>query len=123
MTRRRFLETMGRSASALGATAVVAPAVISAGPPNDTIGVGCIGAGVRGGTLVEQVAGTDKRPGIDGASVVSVCDVYKAHREKGVTLSRNPDVRTCEDYRELLDDRGSSRQGCVYRKGLDANAG
>jgi predicted dehydrogenase len=106
MTRRRFLETMGRSASALGATAVVAPAVIGAAPPNDTIGVGCIGAGVRGGTLVEQVAGTDKRPGIDGARVVSVCDVYKPHREKGVTLSRNPDVRTCEDYRELLDDPG-----------------
>ena len=104
ITRRRFLENMGRIASALGATGVAAPAVIGAGSPNDTIGVGCIGAGVRGGALIEQVAGTDKQSGIDGVRVVSVCDVYKPHLEKAVRRSRNPDVRTSEYYRELLDD-------------------
>ena len=46
-----------------------APAVLGAKYPNGVSGVGCIGAGVRGGALIEQVAGTDKRPGIEGARV------------------------------------------------------
>jgi predicted dehydrogenase len=104
MTRRRFLGTTAGGATALGTMAVPAPSALGAPSPNETIGVGHIGIGVRGGTLVEQVAGTDRRPGIDGAKVVAVCDVYKPHLEKGVARSRNPKVRTYADYRDLLDD-------------------
>ena len=104
LTRRNFLTAIGRNATALGVTAMATPAVQGATSPSDSIGVGVIGVGVRGGALVGQVAGTDKQPGIDGARVVSVCDVYKPHLEKGVALSRNSDARVFRDYRELLDD-------------------
>jgi predicted dehydrogenase len=60
--------------------------------------IGHIGLGVRGGTLVEQFAQTA------GATVVAVSDVYAPHLQKGVERSKNPDVKTYLDYRELLDD-------------------
>ncbi|MFH1737545.1 MAG: Gfo/Idh/MocA family oxidoreductase [bacterium] len=98
MNRRRFLKTTGKGATTLAALAASAPAVLQAGSPNETIGVGCIGLGVRGGTLCRQAAA------IEGAKIVAVCDVYKPHIQKGVERSGNPDVRTYLDYHDLLAD-------------------
>jgi predicted dehydrogenase len=60
--------------------------------------VGCIGLGVRGGTLIREVVG------VEGTKVVAVCDVYKPHLQKGVERSGNPSVRTYLDYPDLLAD-------------------
>jgi hypothetical protein len=60
ITRRGFLGTTARRGTALSAMAVAAPTALGARAPSETIGVGRIGVGVRGGTLVEQVAGTGK---------------------------------------------------------------
>jgi predicted dehydrogenase len=86
------------------AAAAGAPAVLGAKAANETIGVGQIGIGVRGGTLIRQVAGTKQRPGVEGVKVVAVCDVYKPHLQKGVDRSMNPSVRTYGDYQDLLAD-------------------
>lgn len=99
LSRRIFIQSTGRGATALAAMASNAPAVLGTDSPNETIGVGCIGIGVRGGTLVNQVAG------MDGVKIVAVCDVYKPHLHKGVERSNNPDVKTYEDYRKLLEDK------------------
>jgi len=105
VSRRRFLELAGKSIPIMAAASAGAPAVLAAKAPNETIGVGCIGLGVRGGELIQQVAASEKREGITGAKVVAVCDVYKPHLEKGVARSNNPSVRTYRDYKELLADK------------------
>ena len=103
LTRRTFLETTGKGGATMAAMGIVAPAVLSAKSPNEIVGVGCIGLGVRGGTLIRQIAGRpDQGPGVEGTKVMAVCDVYKPHRQKGVDKSKNPEVKTYLDYRELL---------------------
>lgn len=103
--RRSFVKATGQGIAA-AALAAKAPAVLSAPSPNEVIGVGHIGFGVRGGELIQQVAGTKQRPGIEGAKVVAVCDVYKPHLQKGIERSNNPSVRQYNDYQELLADKG-----------------
>lgn len=92
VTRREFV-------AAVGATAWAAPAVLGAKAPNETIGVGCIGIGTRGGDVLKAVTF------VDGVKVAAVCDVYKPHREKGVERSQNPGVKAYLDYHELLADK------------------
>jgi len=103
ITRRNFLKNTGKGAAALAAIAASRRATSA----NDRIGVGHIGLGVRGGTLIRQVAGSgaeEKYPSIPGVKVVAVCDVYEPHLEKGVKRASNPSVRTYADYQELLAD-------------------
>ncbi|MBI1387841.1 MAG: twin-arginine translocation signal domain-containing protein [bacterium] len=95
-SRRTFIKQSGAGAAALAA----APAVLAAGPsPNDVIRVGCIGLGVRGGTLNRLVTR------VEGVRVDYVCDVYKPHVEKGVRQSQNPNIKTTVDYQEVLADK------------------
>lgn len=102
VSRRTFLGTAGTGATAL--TLLSAPAVLAAKSPNETIGVGHIGIGVRGGSLLTEVAGYENGGGIEGAKVVAVCDVYKDHRDKGIERSLNPEVKAYADYKDLLSD-------------------
>jgi len=99
LTRRQFLHRSGSAATTLAAASAVAPAMLAARSPNDTIGVGCIGLGTRGGDLLNAVAP------LPGVKVVAVCDVYGPHRQKGRDRSQNPEVKAYVDYRELLADR------------------
>ena len=98
LTRREFLTT-GTAATALAAASAFGPSILHAKSPNGTIGVGCIGLGTRGGDLINGVVNCD------GVKVTAVCDVYGPHRQKGVERSKNPDVKTYVDYRELLADK------------------
>jgi predicted dehydrogenase len=98
-TRREFLRDTSRAATALVAASSFAPAILTAKAPTETIGVGCIGLGTRGGDLINAVVA------VPGVKVVAVCDAYGPHRQKGVERSRNPDVKTYVDYRELLADK------------------
>ncbi|MHC4617584.1 MAG: Gfo/Idh/MocA family protein [Planctomycetota bacterium] len=97
LSRRRFLKDVGTGA-ALATASAYAPVVLSSRSPNETIGIGCIGMGVRGGELINHISY------LEGAKIVAVCDVYKPHVQKGVERSKNPDVRTYIDYRELIAD-------------------
>ncbi len=98
LKRRRFLRNAGQGATAIAAFPAFAPAVLAKPSPANTIGVGCIGLGTRGGDLINAVV---KAPDV---KVTAVCDVYGPHRQKGVERSANPAVKTYVDYRELLDD-------------------
>lgn len=99
LNRRKFLGTTGRAATALAAASTLgAPAMLSARSPSQTLGVGCIGLGTRGGDLLKAVVT------IPDVKVTAVCDVYAPHREKGIERSLNPDVKAYVDYRELLAD-------------------
>lgn len=98
LNRRQFLRTTGQAAS-LAAASTFAPAILSAQSPGRTIGIGCIGLGTRGGDLINAVVA------VPGVKVVAVCDAYGPHRQKGVERSRNPDVKSYVDYRELLADK------------------
>jgi len=99
LTRRQFLKDTGKAATTLAAASTIAPAILAAKSPNETIGVGCIGLGTRGGDLLKATAP------LAGVKVVAVCDVYGPHRQKGIDRSQNPDVKAYADYRELLADR------------------
>ncbi len=98
LTRRQFLKQSGQGAAALAALPALAPSVLAAKSPNETIGVACIGLGTRGGDLINAVAP------LPGVKVVAVCDVYKPHLQKGVDRSRNPEVKSYVDYREAIAD-------------------
>jgi predicted dehydrogenase len=99
LSRRRFLRSTGRAATAVAAVSTFAPAMLSAAPPSKTTGVGCIGLGTRGGDLINAVVNAPN------VKVTAVCDVYGPHRQKGIERSQNSAVKTYVDYRELLADR------------------
>ena len=99
LNRRQFLQDTGKAATVLAATSTFAPAILAAKSPNDTIGVGCIGLGTRGGDLIKAAAP------LAGVKVVAVCDVYGPHRQKGLERSDNPNCKAYVDYRDLLADR------------------
>ncbi len=99
LTRRQFLQDIGKAATTLGAASVFAPSLLAAKAPGETIGVGCIGLGTRGGDLINAVVP------VPGVKVVAVCDVYGPHRQKGLDRSRNPDVKAYVDYHDLLADK------------------
>jgi predicted dehydrogenase len=98
-TRREFIGTTGKATTALAAASAFGPSILSAKSPNETIGVGCIGLGTRGGDLIKGVVNCD------GVRVTAVCDVYGPHRQKGVERSMNTDVKPYTDYHELLADK------------------
>ena len=97
-SRREFLKTTG-AAVALGAMSSAVPIAYAGKGANDTIGVGHIGLGTRGGDLINLTAACR------GVKIVAVCDVYKPHLQKGVQRSLNPDVKTYNDYHDLLADK------------------
>lgn len=99
LTRRQFLQSTTTTAAALVAVSGAAPAILAARAPNDTVGVGCIGLGTRGGDLINAVVP------VPGVKVAAVCDAYAPHRQKGVDRSQNPDVKAYVDCRELLADK------------------
>ena len=88
MTRKTFLST-----------AVGVPAVVRNVSASDTLGIGHIGIGTRGGDLVKDVLKTT------GGKIVAVCDVYRPHVEKGARMCGNPEAKRYSDYRDVLADK------------------
>ena len=98
-SRREFLGTGGKAAASLAAAAAFGPTILRAKPAGETIGVGCIGMGTRGGDVLNTILNCE------GVKVNAMCDVYGPHRQKGVERCKNPDVKTYVDYHELLADK------------------
>lgn len=104
--RRSFLRNSSAGAAAFAAM-THAPAVLAAGySPNETVGVGHAGCGVRGGQLVTDVAGEPEkeRPGVKNAQVRAICEIYKPHLEKGLKLSANPNAKAYHRFEDMLED-------------------
>lgn len=107
ITRRTFMKKTGQSAAVIAAMSH-APAVFAAGySPNEVIGIGHVGVGVRGGQLVTDVVGEpDKdRPGVENTKVLAICEIYKGHLEKGLKLSGNPNCKSYHNYEDMLADK------------------
>ncbi len=88
MQRRDFLQ-------ASAATALAAQRVLGA---NERIGVALIGCGGRGRGVTSYV------PGIGGAEVRGVSDVYRPRREQAAAQF-GPAAKAFADYREVLDSK------------------
>jgi predicted dehydrogenase len=104
-TRRQFIQKTSATTATIAAM-TSAPAILPVLGQNDIIGTGHIGIGVRGGTLLTEVAGRQGGGGIEGARVEAICDVYTGHREKGLQRSMNPEARGYVDYKQMLADPG-----------------
>ena len=88
-TRRAILQS--------AATAIAAPAFLSAQGTNNEIRVGIIGIGSRGSSLLSRIVQ------VPNVRVVAVCDIDPEARERASKIAERdkPDVMT--DYRKLLD--------------------
>ena len=96
-SRRAFVGRGLAAAGALGLSplAGVARASRSTGA-NDTIGVGVIGAGIRGEILIRATRA------VPNTRIVGVADAYDGHFARSKEIL-GPDLFTTRDYRQLLD--------------------
>jgi len=102
MTRRDFGETVGASA---GAVVLGAPA-IGRGSPQERIRLGLIGAGSRGGQLLDSFL---PQPDVEIVAVADVDDRHAGETADRIKKSQGNAPETSRDYRVMLD-----------RKDLDA---
>ncbi|MDR0814664.1 MAG: Gfo/Idh/MocA family oxidoreductase [Bacteroidales bacterium] len=108
VSRRQFI---GKSIAAAAAISIVPRHVLGGSgfvAPSDEITLGFIGCGVQARGLAREFA---RR-----ARIVSACDVYKAKLDRFKTLTEglyavsgkpSVGVKTYEDFRELLADKGT----------------
>ncbi|MEA2063759.1 MAG: Gfo/Idh/MocA family oxidoreductase [Gemmatimonadota bacterium] len=99
ISRRKFLEKSTLVASATGVAAITkkARAQINNGvkAPPARVGVGFIGAGIRGTYLLE-----DSKP-VAGFEPVVICDLYDGHLDRVKELC-GESIATTKDYQEVL---------------------
>jgi predicted dehydrogenase len=91
--RRRFLSTAG--AAVVYKLAGPKPRGKAAGP-NDTVGLGFIGSGIRGTQLID-----DFKP-ISAVKMLAVCDLYDGCLARAKEQI-SPSIATGKDYRAVLD--------------------
>ncbi|MBI4607264.1 MAG: hypothetical protein HY721_35310, partial [Planctomycetes bacterium] len=101
MHRRRFLRSaaagaLGAGVFAPGLTSGLAPALLAQGAA-ERLGVGLVGCGGRGRTIMDQYFKV--RPDIE---VRGVCDVYEP-RLKAAAAAASPTGAPYADYRAMLD--------------------
>ncbi|MHC4175116.1 MAG: Gfo/Idh/MocA family protein, partial [Planctomycetota bacterium] len=95
VSRRKFLKNTSTTVAAL----MTVPTVLcGAEPTSDPVRIAHIGTGTRGWNLIKYTGKTES------AKVVAVCDVYKPHMQRGVKAANNPDIKTYNDYHDLLND-------------------
>lgn len=84
MTRRDFAAAAGYTATALGYQA------------NETLNIGCIGAGGRCRALMKSLRK------ISGVRLAAVCDIWETNRQRGRELA-DPKASVTADFRAILD--------------------
>jgi len=93
ITRRRFLD---RSAAALAATPLAAPAFLSGASPNAKVSIACVGVGGMGWNDLRQVA--------EGHEIVAVCDIDEERLARA--KAEFPGAKSHADWRQLLEQPG-----------------
>lgn len=90
-TRRDFLK----------ASALAAPAILTAQEPSDTLRVAVVGVGNRGSFLLRHMLK------VPGARVVAVCDIIpeRADKAKQQVADAGQSAETFSDFRRMLDSR------------------
>ena len=99
VTRRHFMERTAKGAAGVGVASTLGmPAVLASRTPSETIGIGMVGLGIRGYSLladVNQLAGTEVR---------GICDLYTGHVKRALKDIKNPKVKVHPTYHDLLAD-------------------
>ena len=90
-SRRRFIQSTGLAATAMGF-----PAIVSAKSPNAKLNLAIIGSGGRGGSNLANTAKTE--------NVVALCDVNAQNLSRAAT--KYPKARTYRDFRKLYEKTG-----------------
>jgi predicted dehydrogenase len=104
ITRRNFVEAVGTTA---GAAAILgAPGIASASSANGKIRIGLIGAGSRGGQLLDSFL---PQADVEIIAVADVDDRHAGETAERVKKAKNNTPETARDYQPMLD-----------RKDLDA---
>lgn len=99
LSRRDFIASGCKTAAAVAAGTLAAPAILRGAEPTAApVRIAQIGIGTRGHDIM-RAAGSSK-----ACKVVALCDVYKPHLERGVRAANNPEVKTFVDYKEMLAD-------------------
>jgi predicted dehydrogenase len=98
LTRREFVESVGKGAVAAGALLTVGPwlSARAQGPASDRLRLGMIGFGVRGRQLFPGISR------VPGTEVVAVADLYDGHLQRARELGGDK-LETTREYRRLLD--------------------
>lgn len=99
LTRRKFVERVGKGAVAAGALLSAAPWAslrAQAPAPSDRVRLGLIGFGVRGRQLLQTLRS------VRGAEVAAVADLYDGYLERARELTADG-VELTREYRRLLD--------------------
>ncbi len=98
LTRRKFVERLGKGAVAAGTLLGAAPWASQAQAPaaSNRVRLGLIGFGIRGRQLLSAIQR------VRGAEVVAVADLYDGYLERARELT-GKGVETTRDYRRLLD--------------------
>ncbi|MFB3153644.1 MAG: Gfo/Idh/MocA family protein, partial [Candidatus Acidiferrales bacterium] len=98
LTRRKFVERLGKGAVAAGTLLGAAPWASQAQAPaaSNRVRLGLIGFGIRGRQLLSAIQR------VRGAEVVAVADLYDGYLERARELT-GEGVETTRDYRRLLD--------------------
>jgi predicted dehydrogenase len=100
ITRRDFVESVGVSAGA--ASILGAPAILKAGSANDRIRLGIIGAGSRGGQLLDSFL---PQQDVELVAIADVDDHHAGETADRVKKSKGNTPDTARDYRAMLDRR------------------
>lgn len=96
MDRRDFVIKGGLATAALGSSASIL-SMPGGKTLNDTINIGIIGTGDRGGGLIPSING------IDGLRVAACCDLIPFRLKEAISKTSGK-ARSYVDYRKLLDD-------------------
>ncbi len=96
VTRREFVARTLATTGALGLAPLARGATIQGA--NDSVGVGVIGAGIRGEILIRATKA------VPGTRIVGVADIYDGHFARSREILGDGLITT-RDYRKLLDNR------------------
>jgi len=102
LPRRSFL---GAAAGALSSTSLLSANAVGGQGANETLGVGVIGVGNRGSTLLKNLLQ------IPGVAIRAICDVDPQHLERGLRTveesgQKRPSGSTDGTWKEILKQEG-----------------
>jgi predicted dehydrogenase len=103
MTRRDFIRRSAAGVAGAGLLLDGEPVAIAASPlprpasPNDRVGVGFIGAGIRGHILMDMAKLTGQ------ADLLTVCDCYQGHLDRAKERTNGKIETIYAQYKKVLD--------------------
>jgi predicted dehydrogenase len=100
VSRRKFIQ-QGALGAGLLLNGVLVPVEAAPRPrlarPNDRVGIGFIGAGIRGHILMDAAKATGQ------ANLLTVCDCYQGHLDRALERTEGKIETVLAQYRKVLD--------------------